>query len=332
MKVRIPGYRFEDKDLIIQIENTYSTDFNVGALGYIVSKRMPVEEMYVIVEDQKVKVKKWLSRQDVIDQYPAYKTEEKCGFVINIPISRKHVFTFNVNNLSPKSIMFAGSKPIDSPEYPKSANFDDFVNIVNERKLKVLEIGSRQVGNLSRRKLFHGAHKYIGFDIYEDDNVDVVGDAHKLSTYFKPEEFDAVFSDSVYEHLALPWVVSMEINKVLKQGGLVYTSTPSSWPLHERPWDFWRYTDHGHKILFSLPFGFEVLEVGFHCPLQMHMVDIPEEGSSDPEELPFAPSYGNVAILAKKIGPVSEKIKWDVEMVDFISMGERYPRNSADPS
>ena len=328
-RVKEDNLNFEDNDLIIQIEKTYSTDFNVGVIGFVLSKGQPVKEMNVIVGNQTVKIKKWLPRPDIASQYPAYKTDGKCGFAVNIPIPRKHVFTFKVNELEPKVVTLAGRKPFDPTGFPNSAHFADFVKIVNERGLKVLELGARQVGNLSRRNLFRDAKQYVGFDIYKDQNVDIVGDAHKLSTYFEPEEFDAVFSDSVFEHLALPWVVSMEINKVLKPGGLVHTSTPSSWPFHERPWDFWRYTDYGHKILFSRPLGFEVIDVGLHSPLQMYLVDVPEEGGSFPEELPFAYSFGNVSILAKKIGPVSSKIKWDVDSSEFIAEGEVYPNPNA---
>src|ERR1043165_6505721 len=68
-----------------------------------------------------------------------------------------------------------------------------------------------------------------------------VGDAHELSKFFGTE-FDAVFSLAVFEHFAMPWVVAAEINKVLKIGGLTFHSTHFAFPLHERPWDFWRYT------------------------------------------------------------------------------------------
>ena len=54
--------------------------------------------------------------------------------------------------------------------------------IGNKPGMRVLEIGSREVtGSSNARKEFTEA-KYVGFDYYPGDNVDVVGDAHKLST------------------------------------------------------------------------------------------------------------------------------------------------------
>ena len=50
--------------------------------------------------------------------------------------------------------------------------------------------------------------------------MDVVGDAHKLSSYFH-DEFDLIFSSAVFEHLAMPWRASIEIIKLLKKGGYI---------------------------------------------------------------------------------------------------------------
>lgn len=67
----------------------------------------------------------------------------------------------------------------------------------------VLEVGSRVVTGTNFRSLFEKAD-YIGFDYYAGDNVDVVGDAHRLSHYFD-KKFDLIFSSAVFEHLAMPW-------------------------------------------------------------------------------------------------------------------------------
>src|SRR5688572_3474953 len=56
--------------------------------------------------------------------------------------------------------------------------------IGNKEGMKILEVGSREVtGPSNARKEFSKA-KYVGFDFYPGKNVDVVGDAHKLSSYF----------------------------------------------------------------------------------------------------------------------------------------------------
>ena len=315
----------DDDDVVLHIEKTYSTDHNVGMLGYVVPKRGALTEAHVVVGERRVRIAKWTPRPDIVKQYARYPVPEACGFAVSVPRLAQHEFTFELAGMAPKTVVRRGYKPEAPLGYPANASFDEFTRAVNKNHGRILEIGARQVSNASRRQLFHGASKYVGFDLYPDSNVDVTGDAHRLSSYFGAEEFDAVFSDSVFEHLALPWVVAMEVNRILKPGGLVYTSTPSAWPLHERPWDFWRFTDHGLKILFSRPFGFEMLGVGLHAPVQMCLLDTPETGTTQPEELPFGHCFANVAILARKVGPVARGIRWEVDMKDFLDGDTTYP-------
>ncbi|NJN74586.1 MAG: class I SAM-dependent methyltransferase [Limnothrix sp. RL_2_0] len=111
--------------------------------------------------------------------------------------------------------------------------------IGNKPEMKILEIGSREVtGRSSARSNFSDA-KYVGFDYYPGNNVDVVGDAHKLASYFEPnEKFDIIYSSACFEHFAMPWIVSTEISKLLKVGGFVFVETHFSFSSHERPWHF----------------------------------------------------------------------------------------------
>ena len=140
--------------------------------------------------------------------------------------------------------------------------------IGNKPGMRVLEIGSREVtGSSNDRKEFAKA-KYVGFDYYPGENVDVVGDAHKLSSYFEDEEqFDIVYSSACFEHFAMPWVVAVEISKVLKVGGIVFVETHFSFSSHERPWHFFQFSDMALKVLFSESLGFECVEAGMSNPI-----------------------------------------------------------------
>jgi hypothetical protein len=64
----------------------------------------------------------------------------------------------------------------------------------------------------------------------------------------------------VFEHLAMPWKVALELNRVLVPGGLVFTQTHQTWPVHEEPWDFWRFSKYSWTPLFNAATGFRVLE------------------------------------------------------------------------
>jgi SAM-dependent methyltransferase len=138
----------------------------------------------------------------------------------------------------------------------------------NKDGMRILEIGSREVtGPSNARKAFSKA-EYIGFDFYPGNNVNVVGDAHKLSSYFKEEEkFDIIYSSACFEHFAMPWVVSTEIAKLLKVGGIVFIETHFSFSSHERPWHFFQFSDMALRTLFSNALGFECIESGMSNPM-----------------------------------------------------------------
>ena len=142
------------------------------------------------------------------------------------------------------------------------------VELGNKPGMRVLEIGSREVTGESTIRARFTEAQYVGFDYYPGPNVDVVGDAHKLSSYFSPDEkFDLIFSSAVFEHLAMPWVVATEISKVLKVGGMLFVETHFSFSSHERPWHFFQFSDMGLRALFSPALGFECLEATMANPI-----------------------------------------------------------------
>ena len=93
---------------------------------------------------------------------------------------------------------------------------------------RILEVGSRARSGNVNKGLFRNYQKYVGLDIIEGENVDVVGDIHRLSRYFDEEKFDFVFSIATFEHLAMPWKAVLEINKVMTTGGWLYIATHPS--------------------------------------------------------------------------------------------------------
>ena len=143
---------------------------------------------------------------------------------------------------------------------------DRVVEAGDKPGFRILEIGSREVagGPPMRGRLAHA--EYVGFDYHPGPNVDVVGDAHRLSDVLSGQ-FDVVYSTAVFEHLAMPWVVAEEIAKVLKPGGLVFIETHFSFSSHERPWHFFQFSDMGLRALFSPALGFECLEAAMQNPI-----------------------------------------------------------------
>ena len=205
----------------------------------------------------------------------------------------------------------------------KLAQIDYLASLTNKKNMKILEIGSRNVtGNNNFRSKFSEA-EYVGFDFYLGENVDIVGDAHKLSSYFdKNEKFDAIFSVAVFEHFAMPWVVVNEISKLLKIGGLVLTATHFSFSSHERPWHFFQFSDMALRVLFSPAMGFECIDAGMGMPMvgRFSSIGVAETHKN----LPVTGLYCSAHHLGKKIKDI-ENFKWDsINLLDVV--GEtKYP-------
>lgn len=183
---------------------------------------------------------------------------------------------------------------------------------------EILEVGSRVVTGANFRGLFERAN-YTGFDLYEGPNVDVVGDAHKLSQYFN-KKFDMIFCSAVFEHLAMPWVVADEMIKLCKKGGYIFIETHYSFANHERPWHFFQFSEQALKVLFSEKRGIKCIEAGVSNPIIGFFAD---ESSPYLRGRPVGNMYCHSGFLGQKVEEVQD-LSWG-NHVDFENMG-MYPQ------
>jgi len=93
----------------------------------------------------------------------------------------------------------------------------------------------------------------IGIDVatspHTQTQVDVIYDG--INIPFESSRFDYVLCTEVMEHVAEPTAFLKEINRVMRPGGILIMTTPFLVPLHEEPYDFYRYTKHGISHLIS---------------------------------------------------------------------------------
>lgn len=123
----------------------------------------------------------------------------------------------------------------------------------------VLEIGAREH---PRTDVFAPpTWSYSVLDI-EDCTAEVpvlVGDITNCPE-FADESFDVIVSVDVFEHVNRPWLAAAEIERLLRPGGVSYTSTLFAWRYHPVPIDYWRFTPDCLEFLFG---GLTSLEAGF---------------------------------------------------------------------
>ncbi|UZE49189.1 methyltransferase domain-containing protein [Rhodopseudomonas sp. P2A-2r] len=146
--------------------------------------------------------------------------------------SRLHRFTFGKNPVA-------------------DANCRSFIALAKSRSARplILVIGGAKVG-LGAGPLYDDpALNVVGTDVFSSPYTTLVADAHRLP--FVDQSFDGVWIQAVLEHVLDPINVVSEIHRVLRKDGLVYAETPFMQQVHERAYDFTRYTQSGHRWLFK---------------------------------------------------------------------------------
>lgn len=121
------------------------------------------------------------------------------------------------------------------------------------RPSSVLEIGSGKPEDgeyvYSMRSLFPDAD-FTMSDLdpaYGHPVVDV-------TTMTFEAEFDLILCISVLEHLVDPRAAVEPLRRALRPGGVAVVGVPVAYPLHDEPADYWRFTEHGLRLIFE-PFA-----------------------------------------------------------------------------
>jgi SAM-dependent methyltransferase len=82
-------------------------------------------------------------------------------------------------------------------------------------------------------------HKYIGIDMCEGPNVDIV--CNNSDTPLESNSVDVIVSSSCFEHDECFWQTFLEMCRIVKEGGYIYINAPSAGAYHGFPGDCWRF-------------------------------------------------------------------------------------------
>jgi hypothetical protein len=191
-------------------------------------------------------------------------------------------------------------------------------NVAAPEFRRVLDIGGRARSQIDRRREFPNKEIIVA-DIVAGENVDVVCDAHEVSKHFDHGSFDAIQSASVFEHLLMPWQVILEINKILRVGGLLYIHTHQTLGLHDMPCDYWRYSVESWPALLNARTGFEIVD----ATMSHENYIIPQFWRPDTVGMENSAGFEVSVVVARKIS--DSTLSWDVAPGEISAA--HYPTN-----
>jgi SAM-dependent methyltransferase len=101
--------------------------------------------------------------------------------------------------------------------------------------------------------------KYVGCDIVQSSKecVEIICDAGSIP--LEDSIFETVLSTQTIEHVENHQGLVNEAFRLLKNEGHFIVSGPLYWPLHEEPYDFFRFTKHGFRYILEKA-GFTIVE------------------------------------------------------------------------
>lgn len=122
----------------------------------------------------------------------------------------------------------------------------------------IYEFGALQVsgqeGFADLRPFFPGK-KYIGADMRKGPGVDVILNLHHIN--LPSESVGTVLILDTLEHVEFPRKAIENIHRILEPNGILILSSVMNFPIHDHPYDYWRFTPEGFKsLLKSFDFSF----------------------------------------------------------------------------
>ena len=308
--------------------------------GWVHAHEHRVRGLRVEAAGRSARVETFSDRPDLLAFYPEHEHVRHAGFAVYLacPPGRPVILTLETDGGSTSFPLPLPEGPL--PAWPRAEGEEEispmlrrFADLANSFGSggRLLQIGARtprDVEEVPPRRLLKG--RVIGLDIHPGLNVDIVGDAHRLSRFLREGSVDAVLSASVLEHLQAPWLLAAEINRVLKPGGLVYHQVPGAWPAHAQPNDFWRFSAEGLRVLFGPENGFEVLEACDSGPAAI----IPSPAwRAEYLDMPTVPAYAVAEILSRKVEEVQPgAVAWPLGAGASEVRSRQYPVSGLRPA
>jgi len=116
----------------------------------------------------------------------------------------------------------------------------------------IYEFGSLQTldqeGFADLRPLFPGK-AYVGADMRHGMGVDQILNLHEIN--LPSETVGTIICLDTLEHVEYPHKALGEIHRVLKPDGIAIISSVMHFPIHDHPYDYWRFTPEAFRSLLK---------------------------------------------------------------------------------
>lgn len=158
--------------------------------------------------------------------------------------------------------------------YIRNAIFTSLNNNLPLFKGSLLDFGCGKMPYKEHILQNSNVDKYVGLDIEGAINYDskIEPDItwNGITMPFENDSFDTAFGTEVLEHCSNPETLLKEVLRVLKPKGYIFGTVPFLWPIHEAPYDEYRYTPFALKRHF-INSGFVNIEIkatgGWHASM-----------------------------------------------------------------
>lgn len=111
---------------------------------------------------------------------------------------------------------------------------------------RVLELGPDDFPSTFQRIV--PSKEWHTIDLYSNPKLTyLASDPYRFPV--EDNSYDIVLSGQVFEHVKKPWKLIVELARICRQGGVIITVAPVSWPYHEAPVDCWRIYPEAMKAL-----------------------------------------------------------------------------------
>lgn len=150
----------------------------------------------------------------------------------------------------------------------------------------IYEFGSLQVpgqeGFADLRPFFPGK-RYVGADMRPGPGVDMIMDLHHLD--LPDESAGTVLSLDTFEHVEYPRKAVEEVHRILQPDGIFIVTSVMDCPIHDYPYDYWRFTPEGFRSLLNVfassfiefageaSFPHTVVGIGFKAPVSENVLN-----------------------------------------------------------